>query len=106
MVLRAMFLVVGMVLGMSLGWSLLDGQTEILGLGALIGAVGGVCIVVLEQRLQAVPLPVALWGGVGLVLSLLMAGLIGHLTGIVGSSEHSVFSLFASLFMKRHRRPE
>ena len=41
MVLRAMFLVVGMVLGMSLGWSLSDGQTEILGMGAVIGAAGG-----------------------------------------------------------------
>ena len=99
MVLRAMFLVVGMVLGMSLGWSLSDGQTEILGMGAVIGTVVGVCILVVEQRLQSVPLPVALWGGVGLVLSLLIAGLIGLLTGLVGSSEHSVFSLLATLLI-------
>ena len=65
MVLRAMFLVVGMVLGMSLGWSLSDGQTDILGMGAVIGAVVGVCILLVEQRLQSVPLPVALWGGLG-----------------------------------------
>lgn len=97
MVLRAMFLVVGMVLGMSLGWSLSDGQVEILGMGALTGALVGVCILVVEQRLQAVPLPVAMWGGVGLVLSLLVAGLIGLLTGLVGNSEHSVFSLLATL---------
>lgn len=99
MVLRAMFLVVGMVLGMSLGWSLSDGQTEILGMGAVIGAVVGVCILLVEQRLKSVPLPVALWGGVGLVLSLLIAGLIGLLTGLVGSSEHSVFSLLATLLI-------
>ena len=99
MVLRAMFLVVGMVLGMSLGWSLSDGQTEILGMGAVIGVVVGVCILVVEQRLQSVPLPVALWGGVGLVLSLLIAGLIGLLTGLVGSSQHSVFSLLATLLI-------
>ena len=99
MVLRAMFLVVGMVLGLSLGWSLSDGQTEILGMGALIGAVVGVGILLVEQRLQSVPLPVALWGGVGLVLSLLIAGLIGHLTGLVGSPEHSVFSLLATLLV-------
>ena len=99
MVLRAMFLVVGIVLGMSLGWSLSDGQTEILGMGALIGAVVGACILVIEQRLQAVPLPVVLWGGVGLVLSLLIAGSIGFLTGVVGSSELSVFSLLATLLL-------
>jgi uncharacterized protein YacL len=99
MVLRAMFLVVGMVLGMSLGWSLSDGQTEILGMGAVIGTVVGVCILVVEQRLQSVSLPVALWGGVGLVLGLLIAGLIGLLTGLVGSSEHSLFSLLATLLI-------
>ncbi len=99
MVLRAMFLVVGMMLGMSLGWSLSDGQTEILGIGAVIGVVVGICILVAEQRLQAVPLPVALWGGVGLVVSLLIAGLIGLSTGLIGGSEHSVFSLLATLII-------
>ena len=99
MVLRAMFLVVGMVLGMSLGWSLSDGQTDILGIGAVIGVVVGASILAVEQRLQTVPLAVALWGGVGLVLSLVIAGLIGLLTGLVGSSQHSVFSLLATLLI-------
>ncbi|MEX0829789.1 MAG: TRAM domain-containing protein [Nitrospirales bacterium] len=99
MVLRVMFLVVGMVLGMSLGWSLSDGQNEILGIGAAIGVAVGVCILVAEQRLLAVPLPVILWGGVGLISSLLGAGLIGTSTGLLGSGDHSVFSLLATLVM-------
>ena len=99
MVLRAMFLVIGMVLGMSLGWSLSDGQAEILGIGAVIGVVVGACILVAEQRLQSVPLPVALWGGVGLVVSLLLAGMIGLSTGLIGSAGHSVFSLLATLIL-------
>lgn len=99
MVLRVMFLVVGMVLGMSLGWSLSDGQNEILGIGAAMGVAVGVCILLGEQRLLAVPLPVALWGGVGLISSLLGAGLIGLSTGLLGSGDHSVFSLLATLIM-------
>ncbi len=99
MVVRAMFLVVGVVLGMSLGWSLSDGQIEILGMGALIGAGVGVCILAAEKRLQSVPFPVVLCGGLGLIISLLIAGLIGLLTGLVGSSQHSVFSLLATLLI-------
>ncbi len=99
MVLRVMFLVVGMMLGMSLGWSLSDGQTEVLGIGAVIGVVVGACILVVEQRLQAIPFPVALWGGVGLAFSLLIAGLISLSTGLIGSSGHSVFSLLAILVL-------
>jgi len=99
MVLRSLFLVVGMVLGMSLGWSFSDGQAEILGLGALIGGVVGMCILAVEQRLQAVPFSIALWGGLGLVFSLLIAGLIGFVTGLVGSSDHSVFSVLATLLL-------
>ncbi len=97
MVLRAMFLVVGVVLGVSLGWSLSDGQTEMLVIGALIGAVVGGCILAAEHRFQSVPLPVVLWGGAGLMLSLLVAGLLGFLTGLVGNSAHSVFSLVGTL---------
>lgn len=99
MVLRSLFLVVGMVLGMSLGWNFSDGQTETLLLGALIGAVIGTCILVVEQQLQAVPFAIALWGGLGLVVSLLIAGLIGLVTGLVENSQHSVFSLLATLLL-------
>ncbi|MDH5427772.1 MAG: TRAM domain-containing protein [Nitrospirota bacterium] len=99
MVLRVMFLVVGMVLGMALGWSLSAGQAEILGIGAGIGVLVGACILVAEHRLRAVPLPVALWGGVGLLSSLLVAGFIGRSTGLLGSGDHSVISLLATLTM-------
>ena len=97
MVLRAMFLVIGMMLGMSMGWSLSDGQTEMLGIGAVIGVIVGACILVAEQRLQTIPLPVALGGGVGFVSSLLLTGLIGTSTGLIGNPEQSIFSLFALL---------
>jgi len=99
MVLRAMFLVVVMVLGMSLGWSLSDGQTEILGIGAIIGVVVVICILAAEQRLQSVPFSVVLWGGVGLVVSLLIAGLIGLSTGLIGSPVNSVFSSLTTLIL-------
>ena len=99
MVLRVMFLVVGMMLGMSLGWSLSDGQTEILGIGAVIGVVVGACILAAEHRLHSVPLVVPLWSGVGFVLSLLVAGLIGLSTGLIGSAGNSVFSLLALLIL-------
>ena len=99
MVLRAMFLVVGMMLGLSLGWSFSDGQTAILGIGATIGVVVGACILLAEKRLQAVPFPIVLWGGVGLISSLLMAGLIGLSTGLMGSAEPSIFSICATLLL-------
>ena len=95
--LRAMFLVVGVVLGLSLGWSLSGGQIETLVMGAVIGAGISACILAAEQRLQSVPLPIALWGGIGLTLSLLIAGLIGFLTGLIGTSDPSVFSLVGTL---------
>ena len=99
MALRVMFLVVGMVLGLSLGWSLSDGQDEILGVGAAVGAVVAIGILIAEQRLQAVPLPVVLWGGIGFLSSLLVAGLIGFSTGLIRVGDHSVFSLLATLMM-------
>ncbi len=99
MVLRVMFLVVGMVLGMALGWSLSAGQTEILGIGAVIGVFVGAGILVAEHRLRAVPFPVVLWGGVGLLSSLLVTGFITRSTGLLGSGEHSLISLLATLSM-------
>ena len=99
MVQRSLFLVVGIVLGMSLGWSLSNGEVEMLGIGALLGAVIGMCILAAEQRLQTVPFSIALWGGLGLISSLLIAGLIGFVTGLVDNSQHSLFSLLATLLL-------
>ena len=99
MVLRAMFLVVGMMLGLSLGWSLSDGQIEVLAMGAAIGMSVAACILAVEKRLEVVPLPLVLWSGVGLVSSLLVAGLIGLSFGLIGSGEYSVFSALATIIL-------
>ncbi len=99
MVLRAIFLVVGIVLGMSLGWSFSGGQPEILAVGAVIGLLAGLGILGLEQRIQTVPFSVLLWGGVGLLSSLLVAGLIASSTGLITTSQQSAFSLFATLLL-------
>jgi uncharacterized protein YacL len=97
MVLRMMFLVVGMVLGMALGWGASDGQTVMLLIGAGIGAGVGTMILAVEQRLKTVPLPLVLCGGGGLVAGLLVAGLIALVTGLVAHSPQSVFTILASL---------
>ena len=97
MLLRGLFLIVGILLGMSLGWSVSDGQTEVLGIGAGIGAIVAACIIAVERQLQSIPFPISLWGGIGVILGLLSAGLIGWLTGLVGSAPYSVFGLVATL---------
>ena len=97
MVLRMMFLVVGMAFGMALAWGPSDGQTALLLMGAGIGAGVGAVILPAEHQLKAVPLPLALWGGGGLVVGLLVAGLIALVTGLVARSPYSLFTLLASL---------
>ena len=78
----------------SLGWS--DRNS---GNGCLNRNVVGGCILVLEKKLESIPLPVVIWGGVGLIGSLLMAGLIGLATGLIGIDEYSVFSVLATLVL-------
>jgi uncharacterized protein YacL len=97
MVLRMMLLVVGMVLGMALGWGASDGQVVMLLMGTGIGAGVGTMILAAEQRLKTVPLPLVLYGGGGLVAGLLVAGLIALVTGLVAHSPQSVFTILASL---------
>ena len=97
MVLRMMLLVVGTVLGMALGWGASDGQVVMLLMGAGIGAGVGTMILVAEQRLKTIPLPLVLYGGGGLVAGLLVAGLIALVTGLVAHSPQSVFTILASL---------
>jgi hypothetical protein len=74
MVLRMIFFLVGIVLGMALGWGAFEGRTDMLLIGGGIGAGVGALILAAEQRLKKVPLPLALWGGGGLVAGLLIAG--------------------------------
>lgn len=97
MVLRIIFLVIGVVLGMALAWGATDGQTALLLMGAGIGAVVGVIILAVEQRLKAVPFPFVLCGGGGLVVGLLVAGLIASVTGLSARSPYSVFNILTSL---------
>ncbi len=99
MVLRMLFLVVGVVFGTALGWGASDGQTVILLLGAGIGAGVGAIILAAEHRLNAAPFPLVLFGGVGLVAGLLTAGLIALVMGLVARSPHSVFTILVSLVL-------
>ncbi|MEO7862758.1 MAG: TRAM domain-containing protein [Nitrospirales bacterium] len=97
MVLRMIFLVIGVVLGMALVWGATDGQTALLLMGGGIGAVVSVIILAVEQRLKAVPFPFVLCGGGGLVVGLLVAGLIASVTGFGARSPYSVFNILTSL---------
>lgn len=97
MVLRIIFLVIGVVLGMALAWGGTNDQTALLLIGAGIGAVVGVIILALEQRLKAVPFPFVLCGGGGLVVGLLVAGLIAPGTGLEARPPYSVFNILTSL---------
>ncbi|MEO8325004.1 MAG: TRAM domain-containing protein [Nitrospirota bacterium] len=97
MVLRMIFLVIGVVLGMALAWGVTDSQTALLLMGAGIGAVVSVIILAVEQRLKAVPFPFVLCGGGGLVVGLLVAGLIASVTGFGARSPSSVLNILTSL---------
>ncbi|MBA3613974.1 MAG: TRAM domain-containing protein [Nitrospirales bacterium] len=97
MVLRMIFLVIGVVLGMALAWGARDGQAALLVMGAGIGAVVSIIILAAEQRLKAVPFPFVLCGGGGLVVGLLVAGLIASVSGFGARSPYSVFNILTSL---------
>lgn len=97
MVLRMLFLVIGVVFGMALGWGASDGQTGILLLGAGIGAGVGVIILTAEQRLKVAPFPVVLFGGGGLIAGLLMAGLMALVMGLIAPLNLSVFTILATV---------
>jgi uncharacterized protein YacL len=97
MVLRMIFFIVGIILGMALGWGGFNGQDYMLFLGGGIGAGVGAIILAAEQRLKALPLPLILLGGGGLIGGLLVAGLLAWVTGLVPRSSHSVFTISASL---------
>ncbi|MDT3779574.1 TRAM domain-containing protein [Nitrospira sp. MA-1] len=97
MVLRMIFLVIAVVLGMALAWGETDGQTVLLLLGAGIGAAVGVIILAVEQRLKVMSFPFVLCGGGGLIVGLLVAGLIGSVTGFGARFPYSIFNILTSL---------
>ncbi len=97
MVLRALFLVGGVILGMAMGWNVSEGQVVTLGVGGAIGGLMGILILVAEHRLGRVPFSLVLWGGAGFIVSLLVAGCIGLVTGLVQGGQPSIFSQMATL---------
>jgi uncharacterized protein YacL len=94
---RMWLLVVGMVLGIALGWDAFDGQPVILVICGGIGTGVGGIILAAERRLNAASLPVVLCGGGGLIGGLVVAGVIAMVTGLLSRSPHSAFTLLANL---------
>ncbi|GJL58453.1 MAG: putative PIN and TRAM-domain containing protein YacL [Nitrospirales bacterium] len=97
MVLRMIFLVIGVVFGVALAWGATNGQMGFLLMGGGIGAGVGAIILSVEHRLKTAPLPFVVCGAGGLIVGLLVAGLIASLTGLVARSPYTVFTLLASL---------
>ncbi|MGB0909687.1 MAG: PIN/TRAM domain-containing protein [Nitrospirales bacterium] len=83
MILRTIFLVVGMASGAGLGLSVGEGQPLYLLLGAGIGALISGAMIVLEQRLGDVPISLTVWGALGLGLGLLVSGVFVQLAGLM-----------------------
>ena len=94
MVLRIIFLVVGIVSG--IGWGL-EGQGPLLPIvGAVVGAAVCGAIIWAEQALLGVPFTSTIGGALGLALGVVLAALLAHMTDLmVGSS--SWISQFGSL---------
>lgn len=99
MVLRMIFVLVGILLGMALGWGGFNGQMNMLILGGGIGAASVAVILAVEQRAKSLPLPLMLLGGGGLIAALLVAVLIASATELVPHSPRSIFSVMASLLL-------
>lgn len=97
--LRIVLLLVGMILGVSLGWDLFAGHQWMLGLSAVTGIMVSVMILAAEVQWQKLPFSLNLWGGAGLLAGFVVAGVIGMLTGLVGVESHSPFSGLATLIL-------
>ena len=83
MILRTIFLVVGIVSGAGVGLSVSGGDSVYLLAGAGLGAVISGSLIALEHQLINVPLPLSVWGAVGLALGLLVSGLFVHMSGLM-----------------------
>ncbi|MCA9460695.1 MAG: TRAM domain-containing protein [Nitrospirales bacterium] len=97
--LRIVLLVVGMGLGMALGWEVFAGHQWMLGLSAATGILVSVLVLVAEAQWQKLPFALNLWGGVGLFAGLIVAGLIGTLTGLGELVFLSPFAWVATLIL-------
>ena len=83
MILRTIFLVVGIASGAGLGFSVGAGESLYVLAGAGIGAIICGAMIGLEQRLVDAPLPLTVGGTIGLSVGLLVAGLFVHMAGLM-----------------------
>ncbi|GJL56846.1 MAG: putative PIN and TRAM-domain containing protein YacL [Nitrospirales bacterium] len=83
MILRTIFLVVGIVSGMGVGLSLGAGDPFYLLVGAGLGMVVCGAMIGLEQRLVNVPLSLSVWGAIGLAGGLCVAGFFVQMVGLL-----------------------
>ncbi len=83
MILRTIFLVVGILAGAGVGFSFGAGESIPLMLGAGLGALVSGLMIVAERQLAGVPFPLALGGAVGLALGVFIAGFFVHMTGLM-----------------------
>ena len=98
MILRTIYLMVGIVAGGSVGSSLGAGDPLFLWVGAGIGAgIAGV-VVGVEHILHGIPFSLTVGGTFGLIVGLLVAGIVVHVTGLIGDSS-SVLSLVAGVII-------
>ncbi|GJL63919.1 MAG: putative PIN and TRAM-domain containing protein YacL [Nitrospirales bacterium] len=98
MILRTIFLVVGILSGMGVGFSVGAGEPLYLLVGAGLGVAICAGMIGLEQRLGNVPLPVSVWGAVGLGGGLLVAGFFVHMAGLMLDSS-SLIGHFGGLMI-------
>ena len=98
MVLRAIFLMVGVLSGASIGSSLGGGDPLYLILGAGMGAIITGALIGIENVLGKVPLTLSLGGAAGLTLGLLVAGFVVHVTALMVPSA-SLLAQFGGLII-------
>ena len=83
MILRTIFVVVGIASGAGVGWSVGAGELPYLFGGACIGAAISGAMIVLERRLVDLPLPLTVGGALGLGVGMLIAGIFVRMAGLM-----------------------
>ena len=83
MILRTIFLVVGLASGAGLGFGVGSGEFLYILVGAGIGAIICGAMIGVEQRLVDSPLALTVGGTIGLSIGLLVAGLFVHMSGLM-----------------------